>query len=41
MPDRESVQPVFANYTYGRSYDEMFEEAGKYRPHYAGIHNRL
>ncbi len=37
----ESASQIFAHYTLGQAYDEMFEGAGSHRPHYAGIHERL
>ncbi len=41
MPRDESASAIFERYTLGQAYDEMFEGAGRHRPHYAGIHERL
>jgi uncharacterized circularly permuted ATP-grasp superfamily protein len=41
MPESESASAMFARYTLGQAYDEMFDGAGNHRPHYAGIHERL
>lgn len=37
----ENAAAIFARYTLGRAYDEMFDEPGSHRPHYSGIHERL
>ena len=37
----EPASAIFARYTLGRAYDEMFERAGHHRRHYGGIHERL
>src|SRR5262245_30888907 len=41
MAERESPSGIFAGYALGQAYDEMFSGAGRHRPHYAGIHERL
>ena len=41
MPGDPAAPAIFARYTHGRSYDEMFEDVGRFRPHYSGIHDRL
>jgi uncharacterized circularly permuted ATP-grasp superfamily protein len=39
--NQEQSAAIFARYTLGHSYDEMFAGAGDHRPHYAGIHERV
>jgi uncharacterized circularly permuted ATP-grasp superfamily protein len=41
MPEPAPASGIFDGYTLGRAYDEMFARTGGYRPHYAGIHERL
>ena len=41
MLQNHSASAIFERYTIGRAYDEMFEAAGRARPHYTGIHERL
>jgi uncharacterized circularly permuted ATP-grasp superfamily protein len=41
MLDGQLPSELFARYTRGRAYDEMFEVPGGCRTHYAGIHDRL
>ncbi len=41
MFEQESASGIFAGYAFGQAYDEMFAGAGRHRPHYAGIHERL
>jgi uncharacterized circularly permuted ATP-grasp superfamily protein len=41
MIDHQGASAIFTRYALGHAYDEMFDEAGRHRPHYAGIHERL
>ena len=41
MIEHEPASGIFAGYAFGQAYDEMFAGAGRHRPHYAGIHERL
>src|SRR5687767_8935861 len=41
MLQDQSASAIFARYTLGHAYDEMFAAPGSHRPHYAGIHERL
>jgi uncharacterized circularly permuted ATP-grasp superfamily protein len=41
MLEEESASAIFARYTLGKAYDEMFDGAHSYRPHYAAIQERL
>ena len=41
MLEEESASAIFALYTLGKAYDEMFDGAHSYRPHYAAIQERL
>ena len=41
MIEPEPASPIFGRYVLGQPYDEMFDGAGRQRPHYQGIHERL
>jgi uncharacterized circularly permuted ATP-grasp superfamily protein len=41
MLEEESASAIFARYTLGKAYDEMFDGAHSHRPHYAAIQERL
>jgi uncharacterized circularly permuted ATP-grasp superfamily protein len=41
MIEPEPASPIFGRYRLGQAYDEMFDGAGRHRPHYEGIHERL